>query len=727
MPLIRRVTDPNSVSRVRTIHLAQKPALLRFRPPPRHPIALGAIPVTPDDHRFGDDEIAARLLANIRSDAEKMSDPRLREMWLDAAETFAHGGGDVSGLVEVTKWRRPVVPLDEFVFGDAYLGIDKEEIFPAVWGLMQELDTDQYNECVLGGALGIGKSFSANLMTARNIYKISCMRHPQTTFGLQARSAITFTIQSIRLNTAKKAVFEELGQYILHSPYFNEIYPYDKYVQSNMIFREQRVVVMPVSSSITGVISMNVIGGQLDEANFFQRILKSKSSEAEPDGSLDQAKKLYDALARRRKSRFVNRGRIPGMFFIISSAKYPDDFTARKASEAKMCGGVDPGIYVWNKSQWDVKPARNFMREKFRVQVGNELVRSKVLDQIITHDDRRIEYMQRDEPHHLCEMIEVPMDFYPEFVKDPDGSLRDFAGVTSQALRPFMPNREKVLECMDYGEEENYVNPFQFDTYDLSLGIPSPDRKLLRTDIDIPRACHIDLGLKRDAAGVAIGHVVGIKLVERRFPGEDRIEMAMLPVVAYDVILRIVPPPGGEIEFSLIRKLIKDLRDVNGLPIKYVTLDGFQSVDTRQILKTQGFMTDYLSVEGIEEYNSFKEAVYDVRCLLHRNQFLAGELAGLQYTLSRSGNKETIDHRNEGSKDVADAVCGVYAFLMNRKSSWRDIGVMNRQPKLPQTIDQEDKPRTIILPSHSGMPQRRVMMRPNPVRSNPVRVDPARR
>jgi hypothetical protein len=181
----------------------------------------------------------------------------------------------------------------------------------------------------------------------------------------------------------------------------------------------------------------------------------------------------------------------------------------------------------------------------------------------------------------------------------------------------------------------------------------------------------------------------------------------------------------------MIRKLIKDMRDVHNLPIRYVTFDGFQSVDSRQILKTEGFLTDYLSVDtDMERYNSLKDGIYDVRVMLHQNQLLAGELAGLQYSTNRSGSKEKVDHRPDGTKDVADAVCGVYAFLLNRKSTWRDIKTFNNapnlsetEPKVPEKPEEREKHREVMMMgSGRGVPTRRIIV----TRSDPVRVTPTR-
>jgi len=164
--------------------------------------------------------------------------------------------------------------------------------------------------------------------------------------------------------------------------------------------------------------------------------------------------------------------------------------------------------------------------------------------------------------------------------------------------------------------------------------------------------------------------------VERYKVEEGEPTHEILPVIAIDLVLRIVPPPGGEIEFAQIRELIKRLRDVHGLPIKYVTTDGFQSVDLRQIMRKYGFQTDYLSVEKIEPWRAFRDAVYDTRVLVPQHQYLLKELSELETTIIN--NKEKVDHRPQGSKDVADAVCGVVSFLLNRRAAWAGIAVSSR-------------------------------------------------
>lgn len=498
---------------------------------------------------------------------------------------------------------------------------------------------------------------AANLGMIRQIYKLACMRSPQQTFGLQRHSSIVFTIQSVRLATAKRAVFDEMGKFIHNSPFFNEIYPYDKRIASSMYFREHHVQILPVSSSDTGAISMNVIGGMLDEVNFMERIKQSKNANADETGEYDQAKTLYLTLSKRRRSRFMNRGKLPGTLFLVSSSRYPDDFTETKAAEAQMCGGDDPEIYVMSKSLWDGRGRDKYSDEEFRVLLGNERQRARILG-----DDEII-----DDPE--AEIINVPVDLRPEFDKDIGGAIRDFAGRTTLASRPFIYNREALFDCMSLAEQFAYESVIPVQEIDLETTTPYvlPDR--VRDDVKQMRVAHVDLAISRDSAGLAVGHVAGTKTIERIHPETNERIIEVLPVIAYDCILRVMPPRDGEIDFAKIRQIIYDLRDLHGLPISVVTTDGFQSVDFRQILAKKGFATEYVSLDRTTQpYKTFRDALYDRRVLLPRHNTLIKELTELEYVQHKS--KEKIDHKPRGSKDVADAVCGVAMFLLTRRNTW---------------------------------------------------------
>jgi hypothetical protein len=639
------------MSEVRRIKLPQhRKPIVKFKYKPRR-LSI------PQADFVAELEIADTLRA-LTQEIQGLTDKRLREQYGHAISEVAKDG-DLNRLLALTRYARAVVPLDEFLHSETYLGIDPKELYPAVTETLEAVETEQYVEAVLKGSIGIGKTTAANLSIIRQIYKIACMRNPHQTFGIQRHSSIVFTIQSVRLSTAKRAVFDELGKFIHGSPFFNEIYPYDKRINSSMYFRQHHVQILPVSSSDTGAISMNVIGGMLDEVNFMERIKNSKNANADETGEYDQAKTLYLTLSKRRRSRFMQQGKLPGTLFLVSSSRYPDDFTEVKAAEAVMQGGSDPNIFVLSKSLWEGRGREKYKPEEFRVMIGNERQRPRILA-----DDEQVAANETEN-----RIITVPVDLRSEFEKDIGGAIRDFAGLTTLASRPFFQNREALFECMALADQYAYESAIPLQEIDLEVSQPFVLPERLRTDVKQMRVAHIDLALTRDSAGIAVGHIAGTRTIERVQAENGQRILEVLPVIAYDLILRVLPPRNGEIDFAKIRQIIYDLRDKHGLPIKVVTTDGFQSVDFRQILAKKGFATEYLSLDRTTQpYRSLRDALYDKRVFLPRHQTLIKELTELEYV--QNGAKEKIDHKPRGSKDVADAVCGVAAFLLTRRNTW---------------------------------------------------------
>lgn len=596
-------------------------------------------------------------LRSIAEEVRSIHDPLLRDQYHYAMTEVAKDG-DLEHMLELARYRRGVVPLDEFLHSATYMGLPADELYPGVMETLVAIDTEKYVECVLKGAIGGGKTTLANLSIIRQLYKLSCMRSPQQTFGVQKHSSIVFTIQSVRLTTAKKAVFDEMVPFMENSPYFREVYPFDRRITSALIFRQQRVSVLPVSSSDTGAISMNVIGGMLDEVNFMEKIKNSKNSGAADDGDYNQAKTLYLNLSKRRRSRFLHRGKLPGTLFLVSSSRYPDDFTEEKAAEAEMCGGDDPAIYVSSKSLWESKGRDSYSPKSFNVLIGNERVRSRILS---TNEKVRAT--------DGCSVLSVPEDFRLDFTKDIDGSIRDFGGKTTLATHPFIQNREALFACMQLADQYAYQSVITVEDTDLEVSIPSVMASRVRTDVKSMRVAHVDLGVVKDAAGLAVGHVAGVRALTRVDPETGKKTIEVLPVIGFDLILRILPPRDGEINFAKIRQILYTLRDVYGLPIKVVSTDGFQSTDFKQILAKKNFATEYLSVDRTTmPYRTTRDAIYDKRLLLPRHQTLIKELTELEYV--RYGSREKVDHRPNGSKDIADAVCGVTSYLMTRRSTW---------------------------------------------------------
>jgi hypothetical protein len=111
------------------------------------------------------------------------------------------------------------------------------------------------------------------------------------------------------------------------------------------------------------------------------------------------------------------------------------------------------------------------------------------------------------------------------------------------------------------------------------------------------------------------------------------------------------------------------MRDTLKIPIRWVTYDGFQSADSRQIMRKQGFKTDYISVENRDAYAPFRTAMFfheRIACAEHERVFT--ELSEVSEVDPEKGK---IDHPAGGSKDGADAMVGAFTMLMKTPSSWK--------------------------------------------------------
>ena len=585
-------------------------------------------------------EAALRLLSqmgvsgkHVWMTAKAIDDPRARDAHLQQAiRHFRRFKG--------AEHKYIMLPVDPLTFVDCseLLGM-ADEVYPKIKDEVARMCSGSYVEAVLSGGIGIGKTTLALIATAYSLYELSCLKQPHKEFGLAQSSEIEFVFQSLKKELSKAVDYQRFKAMLDGSPYFQEVFRYDRGIESELRF-PKRIIVKPLSGDHSAAIGQNVFGGVIDEVNFMAVIENSKS--AIDGGTYDQARQVYNAIARRRESRFMKQGRLPGMLCLVSSKQYPGEFTDRKIAEAR----TNPAIFVYDKRAWEVKPEGTFSGDWFHVFVGDATRKPRVLDPLEADQLRATD----DAPSVMA----VPEEYRPAFASDLLAALRDIAGVSTLALHPFMLDIDAVTEC--FGRVPSVLSRTECDFAGLRLQI-YPKRFV---SPDEPRFAHVDLGLSGDSCGFAVGHVQGFADMHR---GE---EIETLPVVRLDCTLEIRPPRGGEIAFENVRKLLYKLRET-GLNIKWVTLDSWQSVDTMQILKQRGFIAGLLSMDtSTVPYDVTKQAFYDRRILLPEHDRARTEVTRLE----RDPKTLKIDHPPHGSKDVADAIAGVVYGLTMRREIW---------------------------------------------------------
>ena len=351
-----------------------------------------------------------------------------------------------------------------------------------------------------------------------------------------------------------------------------------------------------------------------------------------------------------------------GMLCLVSSKRYPNQFTDRKVAQSKkeLQTTAKTSIYVYDKRRWDIKPD-DYCGETFKVFVGDVSRKPRIL-------------LREDTPEATEEMIvDIPIEYRAEFENDIMRALREVAGLSTLSVHPFMPNTEAVSSCFGHypstlsEEGTDFTQPLQA----YSDHIQNPDER---------RFIHVDLALTSDSAGVVSGYVSGFKKIQR---GDDITET--LPVVTIDFALEVMPPQGGEIQISRIREMIYTLRDNLGINVQWVSFDQYQSADSIQVLRRKGFITGIQSMDRTPvPYEVLKQALYDGRVVAPAHQKLQQELLALEF----NAKKNKVDHTSQSSKDVSDALAGVVFGISRQNLTWArwNVSPIREAPNLTKTI-----------------------------------------
>ena len=588
--------------------------------------------------------VPEREMGALVDRASRMSDEEFEQFFTITKQLSKNGESEM--LNRLTSDLYDEVPVDTEIFfrHRDYFGKPGSDLYPRLLDDLIRLFEGDYTEVVLCGAIGWGKSFLATMIMCRILYEVSCLKNPQAAYDQAEDSTMFFPNISITLTQAKRVIFGKIKNALLMSPYFREKFSFDLYAEY-MQFPKN---IMLSAVAMSGVMGMDVFAAAMDETSFMDVVEDSKLSRGQ---RYDAAEVIYTSLARRMKSRFLKQGSLPGKLIMLSSVNYPNDFTERKKDEAKD----NPLIFVLDYPEWGTKPPSKYLPGRFWVSMGTENEAPKVVE------DSAEAQQHRDKG---IEVIEVPLDFLPDFRRDIEGSLKDIAGKSKLLIQRFITQTEKIFEAADAGrqhpftlKETTLLDGGGFIKELLARHKESKDGKMVWRPIVSPhkrRFCHIDLAKTGNAAGFCVGHPKGEVQVMRRSE-ERELYIETMPVVYIDVMLRVIPPQGGEINFGNIRSLIYELQNM-GFLFELVTLDSYQSSDTIQILKGRGIKAGELSMDtSMEPYNEVKAALYEDRLLMYWYDIVLDEL---KY-LVKKAEKAKIDHLPKRSKDVSDCLAGV--------------------------------------------------------------------
>lgn len=584
-------------------------------------------------------DINKRFIENAERFLPFIKNPRFRGFVQSALEK-AHEG-DITDLTYAANLKRYPVDVEEFVCGETYMNASKH-IYPAVMDELVEMNSGKYVEIVLTGGIGSAKTTCALYINAYQLYLLSCLKSPHLQYSLDPSSEILIIFQNKTEKLAKSVNYARFRSMIEGSEYFMKEFPFRRDLESKLLF-PNRIEVLPVGGGAHAAIGQNVIGGIIDELNYMDVVEDSKKSLAGDGGVYDQAIEIYNSLSRRRKSRFISGGHQAGVLCLVSSRKYPGQFTDLKEEEAK----TNDTIYVYDKRVWEVKPEGTYIGTMFWVFVGDNYTSPRILEE--GEEDP-------ENPKHM----QVPTEFRYEFESNMIGALRDIAGVSTLTTNPYITDIKTITDATMHSLESilsRDSTEFTKEKIKLSASkFVNPEE---------PRWVHIDLSISGDATGVSCGYLREFTQLTR---GDT---MEILPCIDIDFLLDVRAPVGGEVKFFKIRELIYALKKL-GLNIKWVSFDSFQSKDSMQLLYQKGYSTGQLSLDtSTTPYDFLKQGLYDRRVRMPKHTKAQLELASLEY----NAKKAKVDHPPNGSKDIADALAGVVYGLSVQTELWMKHGI----------------------------------------------------
>jgi len=511
---------------------------------------------------------------------------------------------------------------------------------------------DGNHRFLLGDFTVSHNTFGGMASVLYDAYLLSCFKNPHALFErLSSNTPIVFSLHMNKFENTKRNLYGPLRRTWEAMPFVKKYIPYSRSMTTSLIINDI-IHIVPMIASPDSYIGQNLIGGIFDEMNFLEVIQESKKAQG---AIYDQAEELYRGASTRRASRFITHGPDIGTLWVCSSTAYVNDFISRRIQQ--LDSEKDKHVKTFNKKQYEVQPTTALSGETFRFLVGTPQYNGRILDD---NEKAGINYPKD------AWVENVPVEYEPQFRKDPDIAQRDVLGIASGAISKYIGNPQKIYDAINLFKKNGrkvYVSPQNVDLAG-DTGFPRVLSERIPEDKDEFRFIHVDLSRVKDRCGIAIVKVD--KWVTRQFE-----TLEAVPHLVVEAAISIQPNSVNELQIAEVRNWIQSLKTIHGINVRKVSYDGFDSQESIQLLRKNGILSDHISMDKTPDaYETTKQALYQDRLELPHNEIMIDEFVMLERRMR--GDTFKIDHpSNTGvGKDITDAIAGaVYSavtFMANR-------------------------------------------------------------
>lgn len=471
----------------------------------------------------------------------------------------------------------------------------------------KELDRKNVREVIAMVGKGSGKDFCAEISCAYVVYKLMCLKDPSKYFGKPPGDSIDIVNIAVNADQARNVFFKGLTRMIKGSPWFAGKFD----ARQRDISFDKNITIYSGHSEAEAFEGLNLFMAILDEIAGFEHAGRGSDTDASP------AQAIYDMYDASISSRFGDNGKL----ILLSFPRQKGDFIESRYSE--VVGEVNKSYrehtFVMNPELSPDAP-------------GNSFTIQWTIDHIISYREAKVWALRR--PSWDVNPTKSVEDYRRDFYREPNKALGKFAAEPQESVGGFFDDHEQIdaFSSGENGLDENNVFHRWF--------LPSEDE-------DARYFIHVDLAQKHDRCVVSMAHVTGWK--RTRENNEE-----FVPVVKVDAIRYWTPTSDKQVDFAEVREYVMSLVR-RGFPIKKITFDQWNSNDMINYFNRLGIEAGVLSV-GLAHYMDLKIAIAERRATAPQNDILRRELKQLFITK----NGKNVDHprTKEGSKDIADAVCG---------------------------------------------------------------------
>lgn len=464
-----------------------------------------------------------------------------------------------------------------------------------------------------------------------------CLRKPQDYYGLAPQTIIHMLNVAASAPQAHGVFFKPMRTLFVNSPWFADKFeggmPPGPQAQSIRFIKQIEMV--SGHSEAESLEGKNLLAAIADEISAFPTAEDAAKRGKMPNRTADG---VIDMLRSSSTTRFPFTRKVAQ----ISYPRSQGDAIMKAMREAKLDNEVNGEKSTYFASgphrTWDVNPL-------YSPERGMEYVTIPGIDGTVPNVPQIVnDYKQR--PAYARAKYECK----PSVSENPYFQDRGMIHAAFSRELPVEPLTLKYYYGVDATEGE--VRPSWQVDFQLNNLAPIPGALY---------TIHADMAINGDRAGIAMSHVQEYReVVESGAGGITDVRTEQRPVVKVDFVTAfeadetahvtddlVVP---REIQIRWFRKLVVLLANA-GFTIVSVSMDGFQSADSLQILRARGYEAQLVSVDRNDHcWKTLRDVMYDSRLLGYNHPLVIQELEGL----TKVGKK--IDHPASGSKDLVDAI-----------------------------------------------------------------------